>query len=69
MNEIIFHLNYVKGFGFQVNRLKKKCLNYSQICNIAWGLVYRSWAIWLGWLKLSQQEEAYQKKRSTFFKA
>ena len=24
MNEIIFHLNYVKGFVFQVNRLKKK---------------------------------------------
>ena len=24
MYEIIFHLNYVKGFVFQVNRLKKK---------------------------------------------
>lgn len=24
MNEIIFHLNYVKGFVFQVNQLKKK---------------------------------------------
>lgn len=23
MNEIIFHLNYIKGFVFQVNRLKK----------------------------------------------